>query len=204
MLNPRKTAEITVQKTEIFAPHTEFKQMPSSSHIIGVPPRCRGRCVYRRDAENRGQAAPAHLPDNTSATHDNGRWRDARSDRDLSARSGAAGADFPQITPAGKRAGSSAATFRGCRSKRSNARGHRRSAVPADDCEAVGREKVGHPDRPSRTRRRTHRGRYPVAAKTSGLHSDCAAPSKQSVVDRYYRPALGAAIGAGELFGVLR
>jgi hypothetical protein len=36
MLNPRKTAEITVQKTEIFAPHTEFKQMPSSSQIIGA------------------------------------------------------------------------------------------------------------------------------------------------------------------------
>jgi len=37
MLNPRKTAEITVQKTEIFAPHTEFSEMPSSSHLIGVP-----------------------------------------------------------------------------------------------------------------------------------------------------------------------
>jgi len=36
MLNPRKTAEITVQKTELFAPHTEFKETPSSSHIIGA------------------------------------------------------------------------------------------------------------------------------------------------------------------------
>jgi hypothetical protein len=36
MLNPRKTAEITVQKTELFAPHTEFKQTPSSSQIIGA------------------------------------------------------------------------------------------------------------------------------------------------------------------------
>jgi len=36
MLNPRKTAEITVQKTEVFAPHTEFKETPSSSHIIGA------------------------------------------------------------------------------------------------------------------------------------------------------------------------
>ncbi|MGD0648247.1 MAG: hypothetical protein ABR971_09670 [Acidobacteriaceae bacterium] len=36
MLNPRKTAEITVQKTELFAPHTEFKQTPSSSNIIGA------------------------------------------------------------------------------------------------------------------------------------------------------------------------
>jgi hypothetical protein len=36
MLNPRKTAEITVQKTEVFAPHTEFKQTPSSSQIVGA------------------------------------------------------------------------------------------------------------------------------------------------------------------------
>jgi hypothetical protein len=36
MLNPRKTAEITVQKTELFTPHTEFKQTPSSSQIIGA------------------------------------------------------------------------------------------------------------------------------------------------------------------------
>jgi hypothetical protein len=37
MLNPRKTAEITVQKTEVFAPHTKFKEMPSGSHLIGAP-----------------------------------------------------------------------------------------------------------------------------------------------------------------------
>jgi hypothetical protein len=36
MLNPRKTAVITVQKTELFAPHTEFKQMPGSGQIIGA------------------------------------------------------------------------------------------------------------------------------------------------------------------------
>jgi hypothetical protein len=36
MLNPRKTAEITVQKAEVFAPHTEFKQTPSSSQLIGA------------------------------------------------------------------------------------------------------------------------------------------------------------------------
>ena len=35
-LNPRKTAVITVQKTELFAPHTEFEQTPSSSHVIGT------------------------------------------------------------------------------------------------------------------------------------------------------------------------
>jgi hypothetical protein len=38
LLNPRKTAEIKVQKTELFAPHTELKQMPSSSQMIGAPP----------------------------------------------------------------------------------------------------------------------------------------------------------------------
>jgi len=37
-LNPRKTAEITVQKTAVFAPHTEFQQAPSSSHLIGATP----------------------------------------------------------------------------------------------------------------------------------------------------------------------
>jgi hypothetical protein len=36
LLNPRKTAEITVQKAEVFAPHTVFDQTPSSSHIIGA------------------------------------------------------------------------------------------------------------------------------------------------------------------------
>ncbi len=37
MLNPRKTAVITVVKTDVFAPHTEFTQMPSGSQVIGVP-----------------------------------------------------------------------------------------------------------------------------------------------------------------------
>ena len=37
LLNPRKTAEIKVQKTELFAPHTEFKQTPGNNQIIGAP-----------------------------------------------------------------------------------------------------------------------------------------------------------------------
>jgi hypothetical protein len=37
MLNPRKTAEIKVQKTELFSPHTEFKQIPGNNQIIGAP-----------------------------------------------------------------------------------------------------------------------------------------------------------------------
>jgi hypothetical protein len=36
MLNPRKTAEITVQKTDIFAPHTEFKATPGGGQVIGT------------------------------------------------------------------------------------------------------------------------------------------------------------------------
>ncbi len=36
MLNPRKTAEITVQKVEIFAPHTELKPVPGASQLIGA------------------------------------------------------------------------------------------------------------------------------------------------------------------------
>lgn len=36
-LNPRKTAEVRVQKVEIFAPHTEFKPMPGSEHVMGTP-----------------------------------------------------------------------------------------------------------------------------------------------------------------------
>jgi hypothetical protein len=36
MFNPRKTAVITVQKTQLFTPHTEFKQMPGSGRIIGA------------------------------------------------------------------------------------------------------------------------------------------------------------------------
>jgi len=38
LLNPSKTAQITVQKTAVFAPHTEFRQAPSSSHLIGAAP----------------------------------------------------------------------------------------------------------------------------------------------------------------------
>jgi hypothetical protein len=37
-LNPRKTAEVSVQKVDLFAPHTVFKEMPSSSRIIGALP----------------------------------------------------------------------------------------------------------------------------------------------------------------------
>lgn len=37
-LNPRKTAELSVQKVNLFTPHTEFKEMPSASHIIGALP----------------------------------------------------------------------------------------------------------------------------------------------------------------------
>jgi hypothetical protein len=40
LLNPRKTAEISVQKIDLFTPHTEFTAMPSASHIshiIGAP-----------------------------------------------------------------------------------------------------------------------------------------------------------------------
>lgn len=38
LLNPRKTAEITVQQTQIFAPHTQFEETKSNSHIIGTAP----------------------------------------------------------------------------------------------------------------------------------------------------------------------
>jgi len=37
-LNPRKTAELSVQKIDLFSPHTVFKEMPSASHIIGALP----------------------------------------------------------------------------------------------------------------------------------------------------------------------
>jgi hypothetical protein len=37
VLNPRKTAEISVQKVDLYAPHTEFHQMPGASHVIGAP-----------------------------------------------------------------------------------------------------------------------------------------------------------------------
>jgi hypothetical protein len=36
-LNPRKTAEISVLKTDIFAPHTEFQQLPGGGQVIGTP-----------------------------------------------------------------------------------------------------------------------------------------------------------------------
>jgi hypothetical protein len=38
LLNPRKTAEISVEKIDLFAPHTEFTAMPSASHLIGAQP----------------------------------------------------------------------------------------------------------------------------------------------------------------------
>ena len=38
LLNPRKTAEISVEKIDLFAPHTEFTAMPSASHLIGARP----------------------------------------------------------------------------------------------------------------------------------------------------------------------
>jgi len=38
LLNPRKTAEITLEKTEVFAPHTVFNETPTSSKIIGTTP----------------------------------------------------------------------------------------------------------------------------------------------------------------------
>jgi hypothetical protein len=38
LLNPRKTAEISIQKIDLFAAHTEFTAMPSASHLIGARP----------------------------------------------------------------------------------------------------------------------------------------------------------------------
>ncbi len=38
LLNPRKTAEISVEKIDLFAPHTEFTALPSASHLIGARP----------------------------------------------------------------------------------------------------------------------------------------------------------------------
>jgi hypothetical protein len=38
LLNPRKTAEISIQKIDLFAAHTEFTAMPSASHLIGALP----------------------------------------------------------------------------------------------------------------------------------------------------------------------
>jgi hypothetical protein len=37
VLNPRKTAEITVQKIDLYAPHTEFQQSPGAPHVLGTP-----------------------------------------------------------------------------------------------------------------------------------------------------------------------
>jgi hypothetical protein len=37
MLYPRKAAEISVQKVDLYAPHTEFKATPGDNRIIGAP-----------------------------------------------------------------------------------------------------------------------------------------------------------------------
>jgi hypothetical protein len=37
-LNPRKTADISVTKVDLYAPHTEFQATPGGSHIIGQAP----------------------------------------------------------------------------------------------------------------------------------------------------------------------
>jgi hypothetical protein len=37
-LNPRKTADTSVTKVELYAPHTEFQATPGGSHIIGQGP----------------------------------------------------------------------------------------------------------------------------------------------------------------------
>ena len=36
LLNPRKTAEITAQKIDIFAPHTVFNETPGGGNVIGT------------------------------------------------------------------------------------------------------------------------------------------------------------------------
>jgi hypothetical protein len=38
LLNPRKTADIKIVKTEVFAPHTVFKSVPGSMHVVGTAP----------------------------------------------------------------------------------------------------------------------------------------------------------------------
>jgi hypothetical protein len=38
LLNPRKTAEITVKKMDLFAPHTEFQQSAGGMHVLGAAP----------------------------------------------------------------------------------------------------------------------------------------------------------------------
>jgi len=37
-LTPRKTAELTVLKADPYAPHTVFKELPGSGHIVGTAP----------------------------------------------------------------------------------------------------------------------------------------------------------------------
>jgi hypothetical protein len=37
MLHPRKAAEISVQKVDLYAPHTEFKAAPGDNKVIGAP-----------------------------------------------------------------------------------------------------------------------------------------------------------------------
>ena len=36
-LNPRKTAEVKVEKVAVFAPHTVFNASPGVGHVIGIP-----------------------------------------------------------------------------------------------------------------------------------------------------------------------
>jgi hypothetical protein len=38
LLTPRKTAELTLLKTEVFAPHTEFKASHGAMHVLGTAP----------------------------------------------------------------------------------------------------------------------------------------------------------------------
>jgi hypothetical protein len=35
LLNPRKIADVSVSKVDVFAPHTEFASSPSSMHVLG-------------------------------------------------------------------------------------------------------------------------------------------------------------------------
>ena len=37
LFTPRKTAELSVQKVDLVAPHTVFQQMPGSVHVLGTP-----------------------------------------------------------------------------------------------------------------------------------------------------------------------
>jgi hypothetical protein len=36
LFNPRKTGELSVQKVDLFAPHTEMKEMPGQNQVIGA------------------------------------------------------------------------------------------------------------------------------------------------------------------------